>query len=388
MLNKKLIIITSIIFFIAILLIILLYYFFFQKTEIKTTPSPTGTTEPINNTGPAKPAQTIIGEKLFNLSLEPVISPILSPDGTKIRYYSKDTGNVYETDFEGKNSAQISSVLIKNLLKIIWSQDRNKVISILSDPEQGIKKVFYDYEAKKAVVLNKNIQSVTFAPDGKKIAYQYIDDSQNISNISLSNPDGGDWQTIFPNRIRDLKINFIGQKKLSLSTPASGLIESSLLTLDYENSDNPKLDKIISSQFGLSAIWSPDHKKVLYSSTQKNGKNISLNLVDIQTLSQRKLPYATLAEKCAFSENSKNIYCAVPKEIPIETILPDDYYKGKLDLSDSIWKSEVEEDKDVLVIENTELIRNFDIANIFLSPKEDYLFFTDKKTELPYSIKL
>ncbi len=66
---------------------------------------------------------------------------------------------------------------------------------------------------------------------------------------------------------------------------------------------------------------------------------------------------------------------------------PDDYYKGLITLKDDFYKINLETDEKTKILGST-IQFSYDAQDLFLSPKEDYLFFTNRSDGLLYSLKL
>lgn len=323
--------------------------------------------------------------KIKAISQEAVLAPTLTADKKGVIYYSRSNGNVWQSDFDGSNLAPVSDVVLDSLVKILWSPDKNKVISIFQDALENISKYFYSYETGKALPLNKYTNYIAWAPDGSKIAYQYQNEFTDENNISISNPDGSGFSVILKTRMKDLIVEWPKGTEIFLREKASGLVQGSLYSL---NTLTKTFTKIISDIYGFSVEWSPDGNKILYSQTSPNGKNITIFTADRSGSNQKTTEVKTLAEKCVWSQDPRIIFCAIPKNINEANILPDDFYKGTFLANDEFWKINVENGEKNKILEDSQMIETYDATNLFLSPEEGYLFFINKVNGLLYSIKL
>lgn len=336
-----------------------------------------------SNTGGSQTGQNQTASKIRPLSKEAILSPTIGENGKTVKYYTRSNGNVYESDFLGENSKQISSVTLNGLLKAIWSPDKTKVIGIFSDNNK-IKKYFYNYANNESSLLGEKIGNIAWSPDSKNIAYQFIDSATGQHNISVANPDGTNWKNIFKTRLDDLIVEWPNKEKISLRQPPSGLAQGILYAINATTGD---FNKILSDLFGLSIKWSPKADKILFSSTDDRGKNPKLSLSDSSGTNQKDLNLSGLADKCAWSNDDRTIFCALPQEISANATWPDDYYKGVVILADDFYKINLETNEKNKILGSSSQT-SFDAQEIFLSPKEDYLFFINKHDGLLYSLKI
>jgi len=343
------------------------------------TPAP-GNGTPANQTQtPA--AQTDL--KIKPISQEQVYSATIGVDGKTVKYYSRLNGHVYESAFDGSNLTKISSVTLSGLVKIIWSPDKEKVIGFFSENNQ-IKKYFYDYASGQSVLLNNNIGSIAWSPDSKKITYQFTSAGSEQSTISTANPDGSDWKNIFKTRLDNLIVEWPSKEKISLKTQVSGLAQGVLFALDSLTGD---FNKVLSDLYGLNIKWSPKADKIIFSSTSNYGKQPKISLSDSSGANTKNLKLSGIIDKCTWSLDDRTIFCALPQEINQNVTWPDDYYKGLLILSDDFYKINLESGEKTKIAGSSADI-NYDAQDLFLSPKEDYLFFTNRADGRLYSIKL
>jgi len=395
--TKKILIIASILLVLS-LGSLLVYNFFFKST------APGGETEQGGSLPSASPGtgQTTGGSsflpgsganqsispgqtasKIKAISKEPVLAPTIGEDGKTVKYFTRANGNVWESDFLGASLKKISSTTLNGLIKALWSPDKTKVIGFFSDNNQ-LKKYFYDYTNNQSSLLNEKMGSVAWSPDSKKIAYHFIDSATGQHNISVANPDGSGWANIFKTRLDNLIVEWPIKEKISLRQPPSGLAQGLLYAL---NSTTGDFSRALSDLFGLSVKWSPRADKILFSSTNDRGQNPGLSLTDGIGANAKDLKLSGLADKCVWASDDRTIFCALPQELSANAVWPDDYYKGLVILADDFYKINLETNAKTKILGSSDQV-GFDAQELFLSPKEDYLFFVNKRDGLLWSLKI
>ncbi len=387
--NLKKILIIIIIVLIIALVVLLIYNFFIKPKEEKEL----GPGElPEGEEGELKPGEEEEGEitpapelKVKAISTEKVLAPTLSADKTKVIYYSQNNGNVWQSAFDGSNLNKISSVVLENLAKIIWSPDKTKVISIFLDEKENVSKNIYDYNTKEISPFSADIQEIAWSPTSDKIVYQYTNELTNDNSINIANPNGTNWQNILQTRIKNVNLDWVASE-IGFCEKPSGLVQSSFFLI---NPLNKNLTKVFSNIYGLSVKQSPQGDKMLYSETSNKGKNIALYTALKDGTGKKGIDVSTLVEKCVWSQDNRTIFCAISKNINEAEVLPDDFYKGSFIGNDEFWKINLETSEKNKLLEPWEAgEENYDAVNLFLSPLEDYLFFVNKKDGLLYSIEL
>lgn len=378
--SKKILTITIIL--LIIIAIILLIYNFSSPKKTTNTNIPENIPRDSDQRGVSSETE-LIQSKIQSITQEKAFWPIFDENKNKVIYFNSE-GNLFESGVNGEDINKISDLTLNNLIKIIWSpMEKERILAIFN--ENGlVKKYLYDYQTGSSISLNSNIQWVNWSPDGKKIVYQYHNPKSEESDISISNPDGSGWKNIFKTRLDNLIIDWPIKDKISIMTPVSGLSQGLLYTINPNNSD---FQRILSDLFGLNIKWSPKADKILFTNTNADGKNLTLSVADSNGQNIKSLDSATIVEKCAWSLDNKNIFCAVPRNLSVNAIWPDDYYKNKLVISDDFYQINTETSNKNRIIE---LGREsaIDAQNLFLSPKEDYLFFTDRANGKLHRIKI
>jgi len=221
-------------------------------------------------------------------------------------------------------------------------------------------------------------KSVAFSPDAKKIVY-YISDSKNNS-LFTSDADGKNQKTLIKNlQLRDVILSWPKTNQLVMTSRPSGLVRGSLWWFD---TNNLRLFKVIGDLPGLETVFSPKGDEFIYSYVSQNGQNPIL-AVYRKGISRKITNVSTLVDKCAWSDDSINIYCAIPKLWPDSAVLPDDYHKNVISTIDDIWKINTETGAKNIVFEDME-----DISNLALNDTEDSLIFILKSSGFLYKLSL
>jgi len=380
---KKILIILIIV--LLIVISILIGYNFFIKKDLPSdvVDNTSGSFPQSGGASPNTGSETSFSSQIKPISQEPVLG--MTIDGIKVRYYSTNNGNVFESNLDGSGLTRISSAVLTGLAKIIWSPDKNKTIAIFNNNGE-IKKYFYDFNTQINTSLDKDIRWVAWSPTGNKIAYQYYNSQNEDNNISVAEPDGSQWNNILNTRIKNLIIEWPSSELVSIRTKPSGLAQSIIYTIDLTNNN---FKKILDEAYGFTVLWSPLGDKLLFSETDSQGKNLKLKIADLTQSTIKELSLATLPEKCVWSQDNRTIFCAIPKTISDLATLPDDYYKGTTSFNDDFWKINLDTEKVTKIFESRDTeTTSYDAKELLLPSLENYLLFINQKDNLLYSLEL
>lgn len=366
----------------ALILIIIMagfavYYFYFRKAPVPATTETATTAKPSSQTG-----VVAIDDKLKKISSVSAVSPTASADGQKVIYIGKQ-GGLYETGFDGENQKDDKFVVLQNLIKVLWSQNKEEFAAIYGGA--GGRKIFYyNTKTKDTSPYDATIKDLAFSKTDDKIAYYSSNDLQNTNSVFTADGNGSNAKTVFNTRVKDIRVEWVAGNQIAVSTAPSAFVPNVLWVL---NTETQKLLPVLSQIYGFTMKWSPSGGNFLFSQTNSKGANLSLFASNQTGTDAKNLNIATLPEKCAFSKKDENIiFCAAPKSAP-DIVWPDDYYKHLYSAQEQIWSVNLSTGQKDLVYEFSNTL-SFDAADLALSPQDNRLVFLNKKDDQVYSLKL
>ena len=275
---------------------------------------------------------------------------------------------------------------ITNLLGAIWSPDKSKVL-LKSNANNQEYFLLFDIKNDTLLTLNKNINSVAWLSTSDKIVYKYLDPTSHKSSLNMSDPDGKNWK----------KISDLPHDKFSFfQMPRSGLISfwnngdayypTSFQTISFLGENSKILYK---DSFGVDYLWDNSGSHVLVSQANtEGGTKVQLGVMNYNGEEFKDLGLPTFVSKCVWSNNGETIYCALPGEIPENSILPNDYKAGKFKTSDTFWKIDISTGEKERLVETSDINKAYDASQLFLNSDESILFFVNKEDKKLYKINL
>ncbi len=386
-----------------------LYYLFFKPALIQPPTEPNipseepGVLPPVSEgTGfppaPATPKEQVKrptlpivseiasgGETMVKSVVKEIVqTPILNEATGDILYYNKDKSEFYKIDANGRKEL-LSDKKFYQVEKINWSPNEDK--AILEYPDGN--KILYDFNTKVQVSLDKSWSDFSFSANGEEIGLKIDNSNPDNRWLSKANADGTGLKLIEQLGENGDKVQVAwspnGQvAAFSATGEAMGFDRQEILFIGF-NDENFK--SIIVEGRGFKGQWSPQGDRIIYSVwNAESGFRPNLWAVGAEGdnigAGRESLDLQTWADKCAFSADNQNIYCAVPRELPegsgiLPEIVnsPDDFYK--VDLVNGV--------KTFLAKPS---VGEYSADRVFLSPQEDILYFTDKNTGQIYKIQL
>jgi hypothetical protein len=375
----------SLFLFVLLLILLVAYNFAFKnnKNNPKTNDSKE-ITEELDNALKGTDETPAASTKIDNPLNEEVAGVVSGPNG-EIFYYSFSDEQVKKATIEGRDKQTLLSNLPGTVERLVWSPDRTQVLIGLRQGS-ALRWHHLAINSKTLTPLKASISRVAWSQNGERIYYQY-NGSKGERFLDTSNPDGNNFSTVTKLTGSDNFIESIPQSgRVSFWTRPSGLESTTFESIEKDGSDKKTL---LSNRYGADFLWAPNGKSVLFSASRtRAGSDISLALMNDNGGEIRDLSIPTLISKVVWSKDSKTLYYALPGNLPSESVLPNDYFQKPLYSEDTFWKIDTETGQKSRILELGEGSASLDSSDLFLSPKEDLLFFTDRKTKRLYRIEL
>jgi hypothetical protein len=293
----------------------------------------------------------------------------------KLRFVDSATGHIYDAE-QGKEPEKISNVTIPQIKEALWGRDgKNLVLRYLKEDSsvQSFSATVSTSSISTAIsgtFLPANIKAIGVS-DNKVL---YVNPGKVSGNIYLADISGKRRSEVFNSSFSDWAVSFENQKNAFIYTKPSGLSTGSGFILDLTRST---ATKISAEGYGLEGTISPSGNHVFLSYT--DGSIIKSSVYSLVKKTYVDIGPGTLASKCAWSQvDSSAIYCAIPKN-PNPGTYPDDWYKGLVSFTDSIWKIDVETGEMELLLDPVLEGQLFDVSDLVVGPQDKELAITNKK---------
>ncbi len=295
---------------------------------------------------------------LLQATTDAALASANAPDSDAVLYYHPDNGHVSKLDLETRLNTVISSAQLTGLTDVIWSPDKNRVITVSRSAKGPVYK-YFDYTTHENGLLGANIKDAVFSPDSQRVAL--VRSLGDESDIEIADFDGKNSQTISKTHLANIHLSWPSDHLLSFIADDAGTGTQSLYTL----TESGDLGALVDGQNNISARWSPDGSKFLYSD-QENG-SVVLRLFDIASQQAQDVPFQTTATNCAWLLDQRSAICAV--EAQGETSI------DQITFADLSTKT---------------LFSNLIISpqEVFLSHLEDFLILTSAGDQSLWELKL
>ncbi|MBI2454071.1 MAG: hypothetical protein HYV54_00645 [Parcubacteria group bacterium] len=367
--TKKILKITTVV-LVVIFTGLLIYNLFFKK---KPPTPPVITDEEVIISDEFGPETK---ERLIPLTEEAVLGAGLK-NNTGLIYVAWD-GQIKTIDFNGGSREKIGSAPGERISEVKISANGGLVGLKQTLPSGAARSVIFDSENKNIRSLPQNTGEMSFGPEGKTIVLALAETGGSaLTILDLTN---SKQTRLAATPIPDLILEWFSPNAVGLKTKPSGLAYGLMYVLDTKTK---KISRLIGSTYGLTASFSPSGKRILYTKTDSSGTNLELKALNTDKKTETNLNILSLPEKCAWSQDNRTLFCGAIKTED-DPVMPDDYYKDKIEAAgEDIVRINLDNGQTQKLIGGV-----FDVYRPFLSPNEDYLFFTNKKDGRLYRLTL
>ena len=314
------------------------------------------------------------------LSQSSVLNPTLSGNGG-VQYYDQNDGHFYQIDKNGK-VVLMSDKVFHDVQSLVWAPTKDKAIITYPDGN----KILYNFQTKQQVTLPANWQDFSFSPASDKIVSKSLGIDSENNWLMVSNDDGSKAKTL-----ENIGDNY--KTVYDNWSPNNQIVAMYTQGVDFNRQEvyfvglnNENFKSTIIEGRGFDPKWSTTGDRLLYSvySTDTN-LNPKLWIVDASgdTISNNRqsIDLNTWASKCTFASNTE-IYCAVPESLEKGAgLFPELADKTKDDLYRINLTTGT---KELIAVPDGA----YNISQIMVPASENNLYFTDKKSNLLYTVKL
>ena len=315
--------------------------------------------------------------RLMQIVKEPVIGAVLNKDETKVLYYKRAGGNLFQANLDGQNEENKSNLTIIGLTDVRWSPSRER--AVLGYIDDGVLRYLIENVATSSTVfLPQRVTSASWQPEtGALIAYTEI--TENGLRIVTANAQLKNQQTLFTSPIPEYTVSWVDKTNLVALTRPTYFATS----LSQIISTSKKSSEFVPVR-GLGVLPSPNGGLLAIGGVDANGALLPIRFVDIKGREAGSSNVRTLVEKCAWRPDGAELICAAPKNNAGS--LPDSWQKGIVSFEDMLVK--IDSRTGIAVdLPGTEG-GLFDATGIFLDSQNKYLFFTNKRDSTLWRLEL
>ncbi len=355
--------------------------------------SPAATVE-VPPPAPAAPAKTTAAKSAKKTKT--VVAPVLLPNqefATAIRYIDQASGNIFDAYADTRTPKRLSNTTIPRLHDAVFAMDGGQVIlRYIKDDNQTIESFLGTVPAEVpdgadlnpflGTFLPEGITDYSVSPDGKKFFFMTIENNQTVGETM-------DFATklrkqIFTSSFTEWKSDWSTATTITLTPRATGLMPGFTYSLDATTGS---FKKIFGGISGLTSLLSSDSSILAYSQSVPN--DLRLMLYSTAQKEGSATGLHTTASKCVFNKSGANLYCGASDYLP-NAIYPDAWYRGEMQMTDSIWKINTLLSTDNTLLENPLDDKGvaIDAVNLQLDPSEKYLFFQNKRDGTLWELEL
>lgn len=349
-----------------------------------TTPRPAPAAATSTPTTPAPLA------RLWKISIDPQSGAgVFLRDGdTFVRFVDTATGNIFENKLGTAGVTRVTNTTVPKIYEALWSQKGESAIVRYATDNDSIQTLFAHIPAPKATAsstgettdireLNTNFLAsnvIDLAIYGPKDKMLYLTKNSTGGAVGfVANTDGTKAARLFDSPISEWTVGWPKEDTAVIATKPSATAPGFAY---FVSTKTGAMQKLIGNMLGLSVLSASDATHIVYSAS--TGDRVSLHSYNAKSGADGTLAN-TFAEKCTWSKDNLNVFCAVPNAFPGGSY-PDDWYKGKVSFADTFTEFNTETNRGMSLIDpKTVTAETIDATHLFLDPSERFLIFTNKK---------
>jgi peptidoglycan hydrolase-like protein with peptidoglycan-binding domain len=296
-----------------------------------------------------------------------------------LQYVERKNGHMYKIFLDTKVSEKISNSTIPAIYEAFFNNTAKTIIYRYLSSDKTISSFIATLGAPNGDFLPQNVFNLSISPDKTKFFYLTKNTNGVTGTVGLFESTKRDL--VFTSSFTEWLSQWASGQKIFLTTKPSYTVTGSIFLL---NTTNRTLTKIFGGVDGLTTLVDPNGSTVLYSSSSPTGPK--LGVFNINKHETKDLNIYGLPEKCVWSNDAVNIYCAAPNTI-VGNQYPDYWYQGLVSFDDYFVKINTQTG-DTTTIANSINETPIDGIHLFLDTKEETLFFINKKDSTLWSLNI
>lgn len=313
---KKIIKILAVIIIIAAF-IAGLYYFFrtnptiqnIQKAVVSVFPGPQKSGEQTSQPSLAAKLQNISEDQIFDYWINKKTGDV---------YYANKAGQIIKSA-NGKEEL-VNSQTINNLNRLESSYDGSSAVAKFNYPSLPTFSIF-NAETNGWRALPQDTISATWSPNSGEVIYL---DDKALKILNLADQKTRELSKM---NQKDIELHWRNDSKILLTSNLNSAVKIWAWDL------NKKTLVPFLMEVGTAISWSKDDKFGIKLNSANETPRTSLIDGNGNVLSE--FTFKTLPSKCLIQD--QKIYCAIPKNIPGNVKLPEDYYKKAVYFEDVFY---------------------------------------------------
>ncbi|MBU1074815.1 hypothetical protein KJ733_03030 [Patescibacteria group bacterium] len=305
--------------------------------------------------------------------------------GNNLRYYDKETGKFYQISSDGKVKTLISEDFFPFAEDVEWSPTGSKAIISFPDGTN----IVYDFDSQSQITLPKEMDEVKFSATGEQLGFEYINENPDNNFLGVSGSDGTGIRQIelLGDKGSDVEINWSPTSQIVATFRKTSEGDAQKIYFIGQNGENLKLLNVEGR--GFEGQWNEIGTQMVYSTYSADSNyNPELKISDVggdnTGANTINTGLRTWSGKCTIGGGA--VYCGVPLGLENGSGL---YPEMADSTPDHIYKVDLTTGaKTRLAVPTNQDGGGYSVDQIYLSPDEGILYFTDKGTGELYSVKL
>lgn len=290
----------------------------------------------------------------------------------RLRYAERGTGHVYEIDLTTGSEERIDSITKGKTVSAHFSPN-GKVAILVYENNAGTAAImeWLDGSRQETFDLPNNIENIYFA-DSNVVRWTSGDNNgTTASEMNLSTQETKElWQI----PLAEVRVTWGENLTVAVNKP------SPRLRGGVYKVEGGQLTSLFSAQHALSAVVDPLGEYILVSYFDTERQRMRTDFVDTTTGETVESALSAVPEKCAVSELSREIWCALSGFfLNSDRNSLNRWYEGNVTTDDDLWLTELRPETlaiSSLMVESNEPL--IDITDLNISPRGDFIFFRNK----------